>query len=157
MAARKSPKSKPVAPALVTAWADDSVLPSGVALLAHAASPATPSPAVKSALLARIHASRTPAHGEPAAAPAEAGWRFDSVRDPAGWFALPARGVRMKILSSDEKRDVMQFLSEIAPGNFKSGRRFIHRTQALARNPRQGPLIHEHAYRLHTAPANPAT
>ena len=116
MAARKSPKSKPVSPALVTAWADDSVLPSGVALLAHAASPATPSPAVKSALLARIRALRTPAHGEPAAAPAEAGWRFDSVRDPAGWFALPARGVRMKILSSDEKRDVMQFLIEIAPG-----------------------------------------
>ncbi len=77
---------------------------------------ATPSATVKARLLARVRAAQTAAHGEAAVAAAAPGWRFESVRDDAGWFALPVPGVRMKQLSVDVSRDVMQMLVEIAPG-----------------------------------------
>ncbi len=82
------------------------------------AAPVAPAPAesVKARLLARVRAAQTAAHGEPAVAAAAAGWRFESVRDAAGWFALPVPGVRMKQLSVDADRDVIQMLVEIAPG-----------------------------------------
>ncbi len=75
-----------------------------------------PSPAVKARLMARIRAAQTPAHGTPEAAPPAEGWRFESAHDAAGWFPLPVPGVRMKQLSVDPARDVMQMLVEIAPG-----------------------------------------
>lgn len=103
--------------------ANTTALEPGAALLDHAAmlafsAPATaaPSAAVKARLMARIRAAQTPAHGTPEVAPAVVGWRFDSVRDEAGWFALPVPGVRMKQLSVDPARDLMQMLVEIAPG-----------------------------------------
>lgn len=81
------------------------------ARLAHAAPVAAPSPAVKANLLARIRAAQTPA-----TAPVAPGWRFESVGDAAGWVVLPFPGVRVKQLSADPKRDVLQLLIEIAPG-----------------------------------------
>jgi ChrR Cupin-like domain len=96
--------------------ATDAVLPESVAQLARTAPSATPSPAVKLQLLARIRAAKTPAVGSPAAATLEPGWRFESVHDATGWFTLPFSGVRMKKLSADPKRDVIQLLIEIAPG-----------------------------------------
>lgn len=95
----------------------DGSLGESTALLAFAAPLAdAPSPAVKARLLARIRAAQAPAHGAPDAPAPLPGWRFESVRDAAGWFALPAPGVRMKLLSADLARDVMQMLVEIAPG-----------------------------------------
>ncbi len=81
------------------------------ARLAHAAPAAAPTPAVKANLLARIRASQTPA-----VAPVAPGWRFESVGEAAGWVALPFPGVRVKQLSADPKRDVLQLIFEIAPG-----------------------------------------
>ena len=113
-AQNKSPKPRPTAAEPLAAHAD---LSATVALLALAA-PAIPgpAPAVKARLLARIRAAATPAHGTPEAAPVEPGWRFESANDASGWFALPVPGVRMKLLSADKTRDVMQMLVEIAPG-----------------------------------------
>jgi quercetin dioxygenase-like cupin family protein len=107
-------KSKPANPVALEPGA---ALSDETAVLAFASPVAVaPSAAVKARLMARIRAAQTPAHGTPEVAPAVAGWRFDSVRDKAGWFALPVPGVRMKQLSVDPARDVMQMLVEIAPG-----------------------------------------
>ncbi len=107
-------KTKPVHPA---ALEPDTALTDAAASLAFAA-PATagPSAAVKARLMARVRAAQTPAHGTAEVAAPAAGWRFESVHDTAGWFALPVPGVRMKQLSADPARDVMQMLVEIAPG-----------------------------------------
>lgn len=96
--------------------APDATLSESVAGLAHAAPAAIPSPAVKSQLLARIRASQVPAHGTPDAAVAGPGWRFESVHEAAGWITLPFPGIRVKQLSADTQRDVLQLLIEIAPG-----------------------------------------
>jgi quercetin dioxygenase-like cupin family protein len=78
---------------------------------------AAPAPDIKARLLARVRAASQPQPNlkiEESVVPS--GWRFESASAVAGWFPLPFPGVRMKQLSADVARDVMQILVEIAPG-----------------------------------------
>ena len=111
MSAKKiSGKTEPVSPTGPKGTATFSATAALLALAAPAA-PA-PSPQVKARLLARIRAAQA-ANQAGSALP---GWRFESAHDAAGWFALPVPGVRMKQLSVDAHRDVVQMLVEIASG-----------------------------------------
>jgi len=111
-------KSKPIARGARVTPADPfafgAPLGETAALLARAV-PATaaPSPRARAQLLARVRASKAPPPVPPAAT--TAGWRFESVNAGEGWRpAFP--GVRVKILSVDEARDVVQLFLEMAPG-----------------------------------------
>ncbi|MBL9202015.1 MAG: cupin domain-containing protein [Opitutaceae bacterium] len=73
---------------------------------------AAPSPRVREALLARIRGARAAERGETP----PPGWRFDSAHAAAGWRATRLPGVRLKTLSVDDRRDVVQVLIEMAPG-----------------------------------------
>ena len=69
-----------------------------------------PSPAVKSALLARIRAAKT---AESAVA---AGWRFEKIAAAEGWVKLPIPGLRMREVTVDAARDTALLFVEMAPG-----------------------------------------
>jgi anti-sigma factor ChrR (cupin superfamily) len=88
----------------------ETVLDETTALLAHAAPAVTPPPAIKTALLARIHASQA------ASTPPPKGWHFASVHEATGWKDAPFPGVRFKALSEDRRRDIALLLVELAPG-----------------------------------------
>jgi anti-sigma factor ChrR (cupin superfamily) len=82
------------------------------ALLAFAAPPIeAPSPRVKDRLLARVRAAR--ATEENITPP---GWKFESAHADAGWRSGMFHGVRFKMLSMDEQRDVAMILIDMAPG-----------------------------------------
>lgn len=104
-------KKSPPRPALES-LAPDAPLSATTAKLALAAPVAVPSPRVKATLLARIRGARV---AERDGAP-PAGWRFESAHAAAGWRATRLPGVRLKTLSVDERRDVVQVLIEMAPG-----------------------------------------
>ena len=68
-----------------------------------------PSPAVKTALLARVRAAK-------AAVPA--GWRFANLAAAdSGWVNLPLPGVRLRELTVDATRDTALLFVEMAPGS----------------------------------------
>ncbi len=113
MSAKKSTTSVRAKPA---ASADALLARHAGALSLLARETAAPSPAVKARLLSRVRASLRPQPDLRAASAVPPGWRFETVGAEAGWFALPFPGVRMKQLSVDGARDVMQMLVEIAPG-----------------------------------------
>lgn len=105
-------KKSPRRPALESLAPEAPLTASTVKLALAAPAAAAPSPRVKEALLARIRGARAAGDG----APPQAGWRFESAHAAAGWRATRLPGVRLKTLSVDERRDVVQVLIEMAPG-----------------------------------------
>ncbi len=121
MSAKKtSPSRRPVvtrppSPAAGEAFAAPS--PADGAMLLALAAPAVrgPSPAVKSALLARIRAEKSSAGLRPAL-PQTAGWRFEKIAADEGWVKLPLPGLRLRELTIDAARDTALLFIEMAPG-----------------------------------------
>ncbi len=73
------------------------------AKLAWAAESATPPPAVRERLLARVRATKA--------------WKFIAADDSGAWLTMPFPGVRIKELSVDASRDTAMLLIEMAPGS----------------------------------------
>ena len=100
-------KSRPTRPVAADSF---DPLDERAALLALAAPAARgPSPHVKSALLARVRASKH------AAAPAP-DWRFAALAAGEGWVPLPFPGVKMRELTVDTARDTALLYVEMMPG-----------------------------------------
>lgn len=84
--------------------------------LVHGLAPVPPPPALREKVLARI--ARTPQVNRPDAPPTEAvpeGFRFLRPSD-GPWLEGPAPGVRLQVLSTDWRRNLMMFYLDLSPG-----------------------------------------
>src|SRR4051812_23012174 len=93
----------------------DAALDEAAALLALALPAIEPPPGVKAQLLARVRGEHQSSSAL-AVSSEQAGWRFGSLADNAGWVPVPFPGVKMREISVDAARDTVLLYVEMRPG-----------------------------------------